>query len=69
MDIFVPRRPQERLYLMTCDPKKGISDHRELAFLGWRVGSEFRTTPIGLRGEMRIDEGKSAWVVELAEGR
>jgi hypothetical protein len=25
--------------------------------------------PIGMRGEMRIDENKSAWVVELAEDK
>ncbi len=69
MDMFVPGRPQERLYLMRCDPKAGISDYREVAFLGWRVSSGCRAIPIGLSGEIRIDEGKSAWVVELAEGR
>ena len=69
MDIFVPGRPQERLYLMRYDPKADTSNYCEVAFFGWRVDSGFRTTPIGLRGEMRIDEGKSAWVVELAEGR
>jgi hypothetical protein len=69
MDIFVPRRPQERLYLMRCDPKAGISNYCEVAFLGWRVSSGLSATPIGLEGEMRIDENKSAWVVEFAEGR
>ena len=69
MDIFVRRGPQERLYLMLCDPKAGIANYREVAFLGWRVGSALSATPIGLDGEMRIDENKSAWVVELAEGR
>jgi hypothetical protein len=67
MDIFVPRRPQERLYLMKCDPKAGISNYREVAFLGWQVDSY--TTPVGWRGVIHIDERNSAWVVELAEGR
>jgi hypothetical protein len=69
MDIFVRRGPQERLYLMKCDPKAGISNYCEVAFFGWRVGSVLSPTPIGLQGEMRIDEGKSAWVLELAEDK
>jgi hypothetical protein len=38
MDIFVPRQPQERLYLMKYDPKEGANYH-EVAFLGWLVHS------------------------------
>jgi hypothetical protein len=55
---------------MNCDPKAGISNYREVAFLGWRVGSDSSPViPIGWKGLMRIDEYKSAWVVELAEDK
>jgi hypothetical protein len=69
MDIFVRRRDKERLYLLECDLKTGRSGHCEVAFLGWRWGGDVRTTPIGLRGQMHIDERNHAWVVELAEGK
>ena len=69
MDIFVPRRPLERLYLMSYDSIANTSNYREVSVLGWRAGYYVQAIPIGLQGEMRINEGKSAWVVELAEGR
>jgi hypothetical protein len=70
MDIFVPRQPQERLYLMRYDPKTDTSNYLEVAFLGWSAGGyEAGATPIGLRGQIHINACTDGWIIELGEDR
>jgi hypothetical protein len=67
MEIYIPRQPQERLYLVKRGPK-GISYH-EVAFLGWlsHLSSGTPAEPIGLKGSMFVVPPAGAWVLELAE--
>jgi hypothetical protein len=66
MDIYIPRQPQERLYLVQLHPE-GVS-YREVAFFGWHSCAS-GTTPVGPNGRMRLTPLTSAWVIELAKDK